>query len=58
MFAATANRSVARICVLLGGPGQSLPPTVQSRPVAALLRPQPSRSGMAGDVSDLRCARS
>jgi len=58
MFASIATRSVAPTCVLLGGSGHSLPPTVQPRPLAALLRPRPSPSGAAGDADDSRLARS
>jgi len=58
MFASIATRSVARTCVLLGGTGHSRPPTVQKRPLAALLRPLPSPSGLAGDADESRGARS
>ncbi|MBB4844364.1 hypothetical protein HNP55_002900 [Paucibacter oligotrophus] len=58
MFASIATRSVARTCVLLGGSGHSRPPTVQSRPVAALLRPQPSPSGAASGAVEPRFDRS
>ncbi len=54
MFASIATRSVARTCVLLGGSGQSRPPTVQPQPLAALLRSLPSPSGMAGDADESR----
>lgn len=58
MFASIATRSVAPTCVLLGGTGQGWPPTVQKRPLAALLRPLPSPSGLAGDADESRRARS
>ncbi len=59
MFASIATRSVARTsCVLLGGSGRSRPPTVQSRPVAALLRPLPSLSETAGGAVEPRLDRS
>ena len=58
MFASIATRSVAPTCVLLGGSGHSRPPTVQSRPLAALLRPLPSPSGAAGDADEPRLSRS
>jgi hypothetical protein len=50
MFASIVTRSVARTCVLLGGTGQGRLPTVQKRPLAALLRPLPAPSGLAGDA--------
>ncbi|WP_298434962.1 hypothetical protein [Ottowia sp.] len=58
MFASIATRSVARTCVLLGGTGHGRPPTVQKRPLAALLRPLPSPSGLAGDAEESRRAGS
>ena len=58
MFASIATRSVARTCVLLGGSGHSRPLTVQSRPVAALLRPLPSSSDTAGGALPSRSDRS
>lgn len=58
MFASIATRSVARTCVLLGGSGRSRPPTVQSRPVPALLRPLPSPSETAGGAVEPRVDRS
>lgn len=58
MFAPIATRSAPRICVLLGGPGQARLPTVQKRPLAALLRPLPTPSGLAGDADESRRARS
>lgn len=57
MFASIATRSAARTCVLLGGTGQSRPPTVQKRPLAALLRPLPSPSELAGGTDESRRAR-
>lgn len=54
MFASIATRSVAPTCVLLGGSGLARPPTVQPRPLAALLRPRPSPSGAAGDADESR----
>ena len=58
MFASIATRSVARTCVLLGGSGHSRPLTVQSRPVAALLRPLPPSSDAAGGAVPSRTERS
>ena len=58
MFASIATRSVVPTCVLLGGSGQSRPPTVQSHPLAALLRLLPSRSGTAGAADEPRLSRS
>ncbi len=58
MFASIAPRSVARTCVLLGGSGYSRPLTMQSRPVAALLRPLPPSSEAAGSALPSRSERS
>ncbi len=58
MFASIATRSVAPLCVLLGGSGQRRPPTVPLRPLAALLRPLSSPSGMAGDADEPRLSGS
>ena len=58
MFALIATRSAARTCVLLGGSGRNRLPTVQPRPLAALLRPLSSPSGVMAGADEPPVARS
>lgn len=57
MFVTIATRSVAPLCVLLGGLGHGRPPTVRAQPLAALLRPRPSPMGRGAAIENPRAGR-